>query len=153
MRSSCRWTALQIGDLDGRSRPNVRGNHAEGIIEPDFIVLAVAFLGFGYAHSIDFERTSARPRSGWMTSVGRDRMRVIGSLEILGAIWLLLPAATGILSWLTPTAATGLLVVMALATIFHGRRGELDFPRIVRCVVLGASATLVAYGRFVVAPL
>jgi DoxX-like protein len=117
------------------------------------IALAVAFLGFGYAHSIDFERTSARPRLGWMTSVGRDRMRVIGSLEILGAFGLVLPAVTGILAWLTPTAAASLLAVTALATIFHWRRGELDSRRIVSSVVLGVIAALVAYGRFVVAPL
>jgi hypothetical protein len=117
------------------------------------ILLALAFLGFGYAHSIDFERTSARPRLAWMTAVGRDRMRVIGGLEILGAIGLILPAATGILPWLTPTAATGLVVVMVLAVIFHARRpGEFAFRRIVGEVALGAIAALVAYGRFVVAP-
>jgi uncharacterized membrane protein len=42
-------------------------------------------------------------------------VRVFGIPELLGAIGLVVPAATGILPALTPTAATGLSFVMVLA--------------------------------------
>jgi hypothetical protein len=43
---------------------------------------------------------------------------------------------------------------MVLAIIFHARRpDELAFRRIAGEVALGAVAALVAYGRFVVAPI
>lgn len=116
------------------------------------ILLALAFLAVGYAHSMGFERMAARPGMGWMTAVGQDRMRIIGGLEILGAIGLIVPAATGILPWLTPTAAAALTVLMVFAVVLHLRRpGELQ--NIVTNVVLGGIAALIAYGRFVVEPL
>jgi hypothetical protein len=117
------------------------------------ILVALLFFGFGYAHSIDFERTAARHRLGWMTAVGRDRMRVIGGLEILGAIGLILPAATGILPWLTPTAAAALSTLMLLSVIFHARRPGEFTVRIIGNVVLAVIPALIAYGRFFIAQL
>ena len=116
------------------------------------IVLALLFLVFGYTHTVDFEKASARPGLTWMAAVGRDRMRIIGMLEILGAIGLILPAATGILPWLTPVAATALAVLMGLAIVFHARRPD-EGRNIVFNLMLGAIAALVAYGRLVIAPL
>ena len=115
------------------------------------ILLALAFLGVGYTHTIDFEQASARPGLTWLPAVGRDRMRVIGILEILGAIGLILPAATRISPWLTPVAATALTVLMGFAIVFHARRPG-ERRNIVFNVMLGVIAALVAYGRFVVAP-
>ncbi len=88
----------------------------------------------------------------WLAAVGPDRMRIIGILEILGAIGLILPAATGVLPWLTPVAATALAVLMVLAIVLHARRPD-EGRNIVVNVILGAIAALVAYGRFVIAPL
>jgi len=114
-------------------------------------LLALAFLAVGYGHAFDFERGAARPRMGWMAAVGRDNMRIIGILEILGAIGVIVPAATGILPWLTPVAAVALAVLMLFAAVLHTRRSG-EVPNIVGNVVLGAIAALVAYGRFAVAP-
>lgn len=114
------------------------------------ILLALAFLVVGYGHSLAFERWSARRGMGWMTAVGRDQMRAIGGLEILGSVGLILPAATGILPWLTPTAAASLAILMALASVLHARRPG-EGLNIVNNIVLGTVAALVAYGRFVVA--
>ena len=72
-----------------------------------------------------------------MTAVGRDRMRIIGVLEVLGAIGLILPALTGILPWLVPTAAAALAVLMVLAAVFHlGGRA-----RSKHCAELGSRVT------------
>ena len=73
-------------------------------------------------------------------------VRFIGSAEILGALGLILPAATGIVPILTPIAASALAVVMVLAAITHGRRREL--PNIAINIVLLALLAVVAWGRF-----
>ena len=115
------------------------------------VVLALAFLTVGFGHAFSFDATRARPRMDWMSAVGRSNMRAIGLLEILGAIGLIVPAATGILPWLTPVAAALLAVLMVLAAVFHlRRRGEA--PNAFFNFVLVVLASLVAYGRFVVAP-
>jgi hypothetical protein len=116
------------------------------------ILLGLAFLGFGYTHTQRFDQASARPGMTWLAAVGRDRMRIIGILEILGAIGLILPAATGVLPSLTPVAATALAVLMVLAVVLHARRPD-EGRNIVLNVILGAIAALVAYGRFIVDPL
>ncbi len=48
----------------------------------------------------------------------------IGLTEVLGAIGLVLPMATGIVPWLTPLAAVGLAVIVLMATGFHLRADE-----------------------------
>lgn len=112
------------------------------------ILLGLAFLTVGYGHSLAYEQWSTRSGMGWMAAVGRNGMRAIGLLEILGAIGLILPTATGILPWLTPTAAACLGILMALALVFHARRPG-ERLNMVNNAVLGVVAALVAYGRFV----
>ena len=73
-------------------------------------------------------------------------MRLIGALEVLGAIGLVLPALTGVLPWLTPLAALGLVATMVGAILTHLRRNENS--AIAVPVVLLVIAAFVAYGRF-----
>jgi len=115
------------------------------------ILLALAFLVDGYIHTLGFSQSSVRPGMGWLADVGRDRMRIIGGLETLGAIGLIVPAATGVLPWLTPVAASCLAILMTLAAVYHLRRPG-EGQNVVLNVILGVIAVLVAYGRFVVAP-
>lgn len=86
------------------------------------ILLALGFLGASYGHTLGFESSSKRHGMEWLAAVGRDRMRVIGSLEILGAVGLVLPIATRVLPWLTPAAALCLGLLMVFAIVFHARR-------------------------------
>ena len=48
--------------------------------------------------------------------------RFIGLAELLAAAGLTLPSSTGIMPWLTPLAAAGLLVIMIGAAVLHLRR-------------------------------
>jgi hypothetical protein len=73
-------------------------------------------------------------------------VRVIGVVELLGAIGLILPAATGIAPVLTPIAATGLALTMVLAAATHIRRKEPS--GVAFNAVLFALAVFVAWGRF-----
>jgi uncharacterized membrane protein SirB2 len=70
----------------------------------------------------------------------------------MAAAGLILPGVTGIAPWLTPTAAACVIVLMIFAVIFHARR-QGEAANIANNVFLGVLAALVAYGRFVVAPL
>ncbi len=114
------------------------------------ILLALAFAMAGImkvTQPIDRLET----RMGWVKDVGPRGVRLIGSLEILGAIGLILPAVTGILPWLTPVAAVGLALTMVGAMITHGRRGE--YSGISVNVMLLVLALFVVYGRFVIVPI
>ena len=73
-------------------------------------------------------------------------IKTIGALEVLGALGVILPAATGILPWLTPLAAVGLILTTIGAAITHARRGENS--SIGMNVVLLVLAAFVVYGRF-----
>jgi hypothetical protein len=59
---------------------------------------------------------------------------------------LILPAVTGIAPVLVPLAATGLAIVMVLASIVHLRRGEAKVLPV--NIVLFLLAAFVAVGRF-----
>lgn len=76
---------------------------------------------------------------------------IIGSAEVLGAIGLILPSALRIQPKLTAYAALGLLTVMVLAMLDHGRAGELGM--LPMNAVLGSLAALVAWGRYAGAPI
>lgn len=115
------------------------------------ILLALAFLMAGAMKATQpLDRLAVRMQ--WVKSMRPPRLvRVIGALEVLGAIGLILPAVTGILPWLTPVAAIGLVLTMIGAMILHVRRGE--GAHIAPNVVLLLLAAFVVSGRFVVMPL
>lgn len=85
-------------------------------------------------------------RFPWAEDFSPATIRFIGVMGLLGAVGLIVPAATGIAAVLTPIAATGLAVMMALAAATHIRRDEPS--GVVVTAVLFALAVLVAWGRF-----
>ncbi len=85
-------------------------------------------------------------RMTWVSAVSVATLRFIGISELLGALGLILPWATGIVPILTPIAAVGLVVIMILAAGLHAKRGE--YGAIGFNVVLGGLAAFVAWGRF-----
>ena len=60
----------------------------------------------------------------WAQDFSPETIKFIGTVEILGAIGLILPWLTGIAPFLTPLAATGLVILQLLAIIVHLRRRE-----------------------------
>lgn len=115
------------------------------------LVGLVFVLNGAYTH--DFGAAQAKSRQGmqWIGAIPRPLLSFIAICEVLGGVGLILPAATGILPWLTPLAAVLLAVVMLLAAGYHVLRRE--YPNIALNLVLLALATFVAYGRFVAVPL
>ncbi|MEX5711121.1 DoxX family protein [Parafrankia sp. FMc6] len=85
-------------------------------------------------------------RLPWVEDFSPNTVRFIGVVELLAAVGLVLPRATGIAPVLTPLAATGLAVTMVLAAVTHVRRREPS--GIAVNAVLFALAVFVAWGRF-----
>ncbi len=114
------------------------------------ILLALAFGMVGIM-KVTQPINKLEGRMGWVKDVRPGAVRLVGSLEILGAIGLILPAVTGIWPWLTPIAAACLALTMIGAMIVHIRRGE--YSQIGVNVVLLVLTLIVAYGRFVIIPI
>ena len=116
------------------------------------ILLALAFLGAGFM-KVTQPVDKLQERMPWITSLNpRTLVRVIGGLEILGALGLILPAVTGILVWLTPLAAAGLILTMIGAMVLHFSRKD-AFAALAPSLVLLILAVFVLYGRAVAVPL
>jgi hypothetical protein len=109
------------------------------------IVLAAMFAMAGVAKSTQPKEKLAA-RLPWVEDFSPGTVRFIGVVELLAAIGLVAPAATGILPVLTPLAATGLAIVMVLAMNTHRRRREPG--GIAFNAVLFAVAAVIAWGRF-----
>ena len=87
----------------------------------------------------------------WAENTPVALIRFIGLAEVLGAIGLILPAATRIMPRLTKLAALGLAVIMVFAFGLHSVRGE--FEVLPMNVILFALAVLVIWGRTNKAPI
>lgn len=87
----------------------------------------------------------------WAGALPPAVVRFIGVSELAGALGLLLPGLTRTMPVLTPLAATGLVLIMVLAMVFHLSRGETQALPINLC--LGGLAAFVAWGRFAKAPI
>src|SRR5918998_6714995 len=114
-------------------------------------LLAVVYLAAGVGKLIvPKEKLATAPGGGWVEDFSAGSVKAIGALEALGAVGLVLPAATGIAPVLVPLAAAGLALIMVGAVITRIRRHEFKF--MVADLAYLALAGFVAWGRFFVLP-
>ena len=115
-----------------------------------WIVQVLLALTFSNAAGRQLVRQKGKPSKSmaWREDFSQRTVRLVGVLELLGAVGLVLPALTGISPWLTPLAAAGLALTMIGAALTHLRRGE--YETILVIAVLMVLASFVAYGRFFV---
>ncbi|MEK7765901.1 MAG: DoxX family protein [bacterium] len=106
-------------------------------------LLAFAFGIAGQLKSLQYAK--AAQLLPWVPAVPEPLVRLIGTSELLGALGVLLPWATGVRRGLTPLAAAGLAAIMLLAMAFHASRGE--WTALPINLTLGALAAFVAWGR------
>lgn len=78
----------------------------------------------------------------WTDDFPAWQVRVIGAVEVLGAVGVILPMATGILPVLSPIAALGLALVHVGAFVVHVRRGEKPFLNMGVFALAGVVAVL-----------
>ena len=86
-------------------------------------VLGLLFLGTG-GLKLMVPHEQGRERLGWIADVPPHWYRLAGWMEIAGAIGLMFPTMVQAVEWLTPLAASGLALLMVLATGLHLRRRE-----------------------------
>ncbi|MDT7710097.1 MAG: hypothetical protein QOG20_5704 [Pseudonocardiales bacterium] len=108
------------------------------------IVLAVAFLAAGGMKLARPKPALVSAGMGYAEDYTDSNIKLIGAIEVIGAIGLIVPWLTGIAPILTPIAAVGLALVMAGAVVVHIRRKEQFVPPL----VLGVLALVVAVLRF-----
>lgn len=73
-------------------------------------------------------------------------IRVVAACELLAAVGLILPWASGVAPVLTPLAAVGLMVIMVGAAFSHA--GLREYPQVGVNAFLFLVASFVAVGRF-----
>ena len=112
------------------------------------VVLAFAFLAHGLLFLFPPEAVREIKKQ---LPFPKGFMRFVYMAEILAALGLILPGLTGLLPWLTPLAAAGLVPIAAGAAVFHASRREV--PPAIFTAVLFALAAFVACARLFVAPL
>jgi hypothetical protein len=110
-------------------------------------LLAAAFL----AHGLLFLFPPASIVEQMDASLPRWFQLFLGVAEVASAVGLTLPGLTGIQPKLVPLAASGIVIVMVSATIWHIARGE--WSSAVITFVLLLMAIVVAHMRWRVAPL
>lgn len=110
------------------------------------IVLAATYAATGATKVVARrERLLAIPGMGWVEEAPPSRVRLIGLVEIAGAVGVVVPWATGMLPLLTPLAAWGLAAVQVGAIWTHLSRREPDHLWL--NVLLFVVAVAVAVGR------
>lgn len=93
------------------------------------------------------EALMTSPQFAWAEDFSQQQLRLAGAMELLAAIGLVLPEATGIQPGLTPLAACGLVVLQVFALATHVRRKEFNLVGV--NVVVIAVALFVTIGRFI----
>mgnify|MGYP001178190999 CR=1 FL=1 len=105
-------------------------------------LLAVAFLGAGLNKIVRTKETLLTGGMGWVENQPESRIKLVGTLEVLGALGLILPLLTHMAPILTPIAAVALAGLLVGAIVTHTRRGEKFVPAASLLVVSVASAIL-----------
>src|SRR5919106_919532 len=82
--------------------------------------------------------TAQSPLPGWF-------LRFLGVAEVLGALGLVLPGLLRIRTGLTPLAASGLVIIMAGATVITAATGPMAGSIVP--FIAGVLSAVVAYGR------
>ena len=111
-------------------------------------VLQVVLGIFFVVHAYLLLRPPASLQSGmnYILEMPAGLRRFAAIAEGLAGLALVFPPLLRVLTWLTPLAAAGLVLLMLGAIVFHLRRRE--YPNVGFNAVLGVLAAVVAWGRF-----
>jgi hypothetical protein len=108
------------------------------------VIVGLMFLAAG-GMKVSRPKEVLLPQQPWMEDFSQSTIRLIGWLEILGAIGLIVPAITGF-GVLVPLAAIGLGLTQVGAIVVHARRGE--FKSIAVNVLILVMVAVIIWGRF-----
>jgi uncharacterized membrane protein YphA (DoxX/SURF4 family) len=109
-------------------------------------VLAAVFLHAGLTKITKPKEELVAPLGEWVNSFSAPGVKLLGLVEVLGAVGLVAPPLAGIAPVLSPVAAVGIILIMFGAIVAHAR--ESAGSKIAMNVVLGVLAAVVVWGRF-----
>jgi hypothetical protein len=104
------------------------------------IVLALFFAAAGFTKA--FSPMTEVRKMPWAKEFKDSTIRLIGYSEIVGAVGLVAPLATGILVWLSTLAALCLAILMIGATVTHVRIKDPVSAAVTSAVLASASLAL-----------
>jgi len=107
-------------------------------------LLAAVYLGTGIT-KLSYSRERLHAQMPWVDDFSTTGVKLIGAAEVLGAVGLIVPEATGTAEVLTPIAAACLAALQAGAISVHARRHETE--NLALNVFLLLAAVFVALGR------
>lgn len=116
------------------------------------LLAAVYLLGGGAKLVMPKDTIAGTTASaGWVADFSAGSVNAIGTLEVLAAVGLILPAALDIVPILVPMAALGLAMIMVGAVVTRIRRDETTY--MMADLAYLALAGFVAWGRLGPVPL
>ena len=110
-------------------------------------MLAAMYLAVGGWKAFMPAKVRESPRMSWAHGQSDNYIRFVGTMEVLGALGLILPLVTGILPWLTALAGIGLTLVQLLA-IFTEHLPKKEYDVIPLNIILLILAVFVVIGRW-----
>lgn len=90
-------------------------------------------------------RDKIAERATWAEAFSPGIVKLVGGLEVLGAVGLIVPMAIDVLPWLTPLAAVGLGLLMIGAVATHLRYRE--YPNVLLPLVVLLLTSFIVYGH------
>lgn len=114
-------------------------------------LLALVFLMAGTMKLTKPKNELSEKLGDWIDQYTGTSIKLIGLVELLGAIGIIMPMAIGVLPILTPAAAIGLAMTMVGAMKVHYQRKEND--KVVTNIVLMLFTLFVAIGRLYIVPI
>ncbi|ALV38173.1 DoxX family protein [Streptomyces sp. CdTB01] len=103
--------------------------------------LLALFYFYAGAMKVSRSRDQLRPMMAWVDRMPLPVVRLLGAVEILGAIGLILPPLTGIAPALAPAAAIGFVLLQIGAVAVH-LTGEDRRITLNVALIISATATL-----------
>ncbi|BBX23133.1 hypothetical protein MTER_25440 [Mycolicibacter terrae] len=116
-----------------------------GVVAAGFVAGGAALLLLSRA-----KYRSLGANQHWVDDFGDGHLKAIGTIKLIGAAGLVVPAALGVAPLLVPLAACGLMLFMAGAATTRFRRSEWSY--LAGDIVFIAVFALLAWGRFGLQP-
>lgn len=110
------------------------------------VCLCALFLFAGFTKLTKTPQGMASMGWAWAQSMPLGFIRIIGVVEVLGAIGIVLPSLTNIMPALVPAAAVGFVLLQVSAIALHARRGEAS--NLWFNFILLAASIFIAWGRW-----
>jgi hypothetical protein len=108
------------------------------------VILALSLLSGAIMKFMPIEKIA--PIMAWMGQLPPLTVRLLGVIDLLGAIGLILPPLLHINPKLVPITAIAICVLMICAIVFHVSRGEASVIGV--NITYVAIAAFIAWGRF-----